>query len=132
LIFARVFQTVLTVVVLGFPIAVWAVGGRSQKGANQKQSAGRRAAVILLGIQTLLPLAPFSYDMLTQVGSAPIIPWSGQIIFFSALLGEVLTIPLIWMWVRYGLGKERWIGGLISVLCALFILLLVMVGGATA
>jgi hypothetical protein len=131
----RLFQTLLAAAVLGILIAAWAIGRRSRKSIDQKPSPGRRTAIILLRLQALLPLPSFVFDNLDQrflelhsFGSIG----SGSIVFFSALLGEVLTVPVIWMWVRYGEGKERVIGVSTSVLCALLILLLVMIGGATA
>ncbi len=133
----QVFQALLFTAILGLPVVAWVLGRRSRKDADQKQTAGRRAALILLRIQTLLPLPYFVFDNLFSAASTAspsalqqFLARSVPIVFSSAILGEVLTIPVVWMWIRYGQGKERVISVLISVLSALFILLLVMVGGA--
>lgn len=130
----RVSQILLAAAALGLLISAWVIGRRSTKTVDEKQPRGRQAATILLRIQTLIPLPLFAWDNLASVDPMqhrfPLDP--GRIIFSLALLGEVLTVPIVWMWVRYGQDKQRVIGVLTSVLCALFIILLVMVAVATA
>ena len=131
-----VFQTVVAAAMLGLLITAWVIGRLPRESADQKPSSGRRAAILLLRIQTLVPLPLFALDNLISVDPTQqqflLFHWSSRIIFYLALLGEVLIIPVIWMWVRYGHGKRRVIGVLTSVLCALLILLLVAVSAATA
>jgi len=127
-------EIVVAAAVLGLLIAAWVIGKRPRESADQKSSTGKRAATLLLRIQTLVPLPLFVWDTLTSVDPTQnrVPPYSGTIIFYAALLGEMLTIPIIGMWLWYGKGKQRVIGVVVSILCALFIIILVMVGGATA
>lgn len=129
-----VFEIVAASAVLGLLIAAWIIGRRPRTSADQKPSTGKRTAILLLRIQTLVPLPLFALGNMISVDPtqhrSP--PYSGTIILYAALLGEVLTIPIIGMWLRYGQGKQRVIGVAMSIVCALFIILLVVIDTATA
>lgn len=118
--------------ILGLFVGAWIIGKGPHTGADQKPSTGKRVAILLLRIQTFIPLPIFAWINMHSVDPRQnrLPAYYETSIFYLVLTGVVLTVPVIVLWGLYGKGKQRVIGGVMSVLCVLFIIFLAMIGGA--